>query len=131
MRRVRLLLVVLKVTSPEVVKLKPALIVRIVLLPLVSVTDVAAAFAVTVTVWPLLIVTVSPAAGEPPAPVQPAFHVVAVPPFQLPVAFDVQDPGHTNEAAKLRIRPMTTATRIRSTRTAVALPGCRWDRGNT
>src|SRR5689334_2935907 len=93
MRRVRVFDVVVKVTSPLVVRLNPVLMVRKVLVVLASVIDVAAALAVTVTVCPPEIVTVSAAAGEPPTPVQPAFHVVAVPPFQLPLALEVQEPA--------------------------------------
>src|SRR4029077_11731731 len=90
----------------------------------------AAALAVTVTVLPPEIVTVSAAAGEPPAPVHPAFQVTAVPPFQLPLAFDVHAPAKAEDAPRLRAMAKTIAARIRSTRTAAARRDGHSGRGN-
>src|SRR5690242_16371904 len=130
MRRVRVFEVVVNVTSPLVVRLKPVLMVRNVLLLLASATEAAFAFAVTVTVCPPLMVTVSPVVGEPPAPVHPAFQVVAVPPFQLPLALEEQDPPNADGAPKMNEQAMTIAARISNIRTAAAMQDCRSGHGN-
>ncbi|MBI3375551.1 MAG: hypothetical protein HY017_27860 [Betaproteobacteria bacterium] len=76
------------VIAPLSVRVTPELtVIPLAVAGALSVIDVAAASAVTVTVWPVQIVTVSPATGKAPAaapPHAPVVHVLLE--FQSPLA---------------------------------------------
>ena len=104
------------VTAPETVSVTPELIVKDVAVVVVNVIEAQAASAVTETLCPPSIVTVSPATGTlaPATPPEVVDHVAVE--FQLPVATayrDAASAGITGNAAKASITIISVAATLK------------------